>query len=319
MSQIFNNLLVVQDAYRNSTKAMEWANQIVPVDGSIMMLDVQPPLSALWQDLLADEYEDSPVYHRQKALRELAVGIDFKVGATARIRSGTPVVQIVRETLANRFDLVVKEAYAKTSDLIFGSLDMRLMRYCPTPVWLAHPEAPTHCSRVMVALNPEASETEMLLNERLLQYASEVARGFSCKLFVVAAFRNPSNLYAIADKESLKRVEAQAKNVARHAREAITKLLADSLKPVEQKNVIVEEGWPDEVIVSAVEDIQPDLLVMGSVARHGISGLLVGNAAERVLRQVDCSVLTIKPQNFVTPIEPDKPRGEQFPKVSLAF
>jgi nucleotide-binding universal stress UspA family protein len=45
-----------------------------------------------------------------------------------------------------------------------------------------------------------------------------------------------------------------------------------------------------------------DLLVMGSVCRTGIAGFLIGNTAEEVINQVDCSVLTLKPKGFITPV-----------------
>ena len=34
----------------------------------------------------------------------------------------------------------------------------------------------------------------------------------------------------------------------------------------------------------------------------GISGLLFGNTAERILPQVDCAILAVKPDDFETPI-----------------
>jgi len=44
---------------------------------------------------------------------------------------------------------------------------------------------------------------------------------------------------------------------------------------------------------------------MGTLSRTGISGLLIGNTAEKVLRQVDCSVLIVKPDGFITPVKLD--------------
>jgi nucleotide-binding universal stress UspA family protein len=43
---------------------------------------------------------------------------------------------------------------------------------------------------------------------------------------------------------------------------------------------------------------------MGTVARTGVRGFIMGNTAETVLEQIDCSVLAIKPQGFVTPVMP---------------
>ena len=45
-----------------------------------------------------------------------------------------------------------------------------------------------------------------------------------------------------------------------------------------------------------------DLIVMGTIGRSGLSGLLIGSTAEKVIDQVNCSVLTIKPDNFKSPI-----------------
>jgi hypothetical protein len=33
-----------------------------------------------------------------------------------------------------------------------------------------------------------------------------------------------------------------------------------------------------------------------------VAGLLVGNTAERMLDRVECSLLTIKPEGFVSPV-----------------
>ena len=38
------------------------------------------------------------------------------------------------------------------------------------------------------------------------------------------------------------------------------------------------------------------------MARTGIPGLLIGNIAEKVLGQVECAVLAIKPDGFVSPV-----------------
>ena len=41
---------------------------------------------------------------------------------------------------------------------------------------------------------------------------------------------------------------------------------------------------------------------MGTVARTGIAGFVMGNTAEMVLRQLRGSVLAVKPPGFVTPV-----------------
>jgi universal stress protein E len=43
-------------------------------------------------------------------------------------------------------------------------------------------------------------------------------------------------------------------------------------------------------------------VVMGTVARTGVPGFIMGNTAETILSQIDCSVLAIKPPGFTTPV-----------------
>jgi universal stress protein E len=64
----------------------------------------------------------------------------------------------------------------------------------------------------------------------------------------------------------------------------------------------VLKGKPDAAIAKFVAKNDIDLLVMGSVARSGLPGLLVGNTAERIVNQVDCSVLVVKPDGWKTPV-----------------
>jgi nucleotide-binding universal stress UspA family protein len=60
-------------------------------------------------------------------------------------------------------------------------------------------------------------------------------------------------------------------------------------------------GEPEEVIARFVESHGIDVVVMGTVARTGISGLVMGNTAERVLQRLRGSVLAVKPPGFESP------------------
>ena len=41
---------------------------------------------------------------------------------------------------------------------------------------------------------------------------------------------------------------------------------------------------------------------MGTIARTGLPGVLIGNTAEKVLDDVHCSVVAVKPPGFVSPL-----------------
>ena len=62
------------------------------------------------------------------------------------------------------------------------------------------------------------------------------------------------------------------------------------------------EGEAGTVIPQLAGKERIDLIVMGTLARAGLEGYFIGNTAETVLQRVACSVLTVKPEGFVSPV-----------------
>jgi nucleotide-binding universal stress UspA family protein len=61
-------------------------------------------------------------------------------------------------------------------------------------------------------------------------------------------------------------------------------------------------GTPEQAIPQVVDELQLDILVMGTVGRTGIPGFVIGNTAENTLREIRCSLLAVKPNGFVSPV-----------------
>ena len=61
-------------------------------------------------------------------------------------------------------------------------------------------------------------------------------------------------------------------------------------------------GEPGVILSRLADRLDIGLIVMGTVARTGVPGFIMGNTAETILNQIDCSVLAIKPPGFVTPV-----------------
>jgi universal stress protein A len=60
-------------------------------------------------------------------------------------------------------------------------------------------------------------------------------------------------------------------------------------------------GPPADEIVRLAEELQADLIVVGTHGRQGFSRLLTGSVAELVLRRAQCPVLAVK---AATPVQP---------------
>jgi len=61
-------------------------------------------------------------------------------------------------------------------------------------------------------------------------------------------------------------------------------------------------GNTSEIIIKQVGMREIDVLVTGTVCRTGLAGFFIGNTAERVLSNAGCSVLTLRPDGFVSPV-----------------
>jgi universal stress protein E len=70
--------------------------------------------------------------------------------------------------------------------------------------------------------------------------------------------------------------------------------------------VYMQKGEPGHLIPELAAEMEVGLIVMGTVSRTGVDGLLIGNTAEKILSQMDCSVLAVKPDGFVTPVRLDE-------------
>ncbi|HDV5714231.1 TPA: universal stress protein, partial [Legionella pneumophila] len=71
----------------------------------------------------------------------------------------------------------------------------------------------------------------------------------------------------------------------------------------DQPTIYHVKGRPSELIPSSINANKIDMLVMGTVARTGISGFIIGNTAENILQKINCSLWALKPQGFVSPVK----------------
>ncbi|MFU8769020.1 MAG: universal stress protein [Desulfotignum sp.] len=86
-------------------------------------------------------------------------------------------------------------------------------------------------------------------------------------------------------------------------RRALTSLIA----PVTQDpdiRIQVVTGTLFLEVIRMVLSQSFDLVVMGTIARTGVSGLFIGNTAEAVFHQLQCSILAVKPPGFESPVKP---------------
>ncbi|HSR34067.1 MAG TPA: universal stress protein [Anaerolineae bacterium] len=228
------------------------------------------------------------------------------VPVTGKMLCGTPFLEIIREVLRHEHDLVMTatEGRGGLRERLFGSTAMHLMRSCPCPVWVVKPIHPERHTRILAAVDPTRIDQEQYtVSIKIMDLATALARRDQCELVVVHCWTFPAEQslrrgYLIASSE----LDTWVRRARGLQRRRLTELLAPYNLQDLQSQVYMLKGEPGHLIPKLAVRMEIGLTVMGTVRRTGVAGLLIGNTAERILRQVDCSVLTVKPEGFVTPV-----------------
>ncbi|WP_394126317.1 universal stress protein [Vibrio hepatarius] len=214
-----------------------------------------------------------------------------------------PDVQAIQYIRENYIDLVFKDAeQSKTNAKGLRALDMSLLRKCPCPVWLNRPsEKPSIKQRVAVAVNPNATtDEERALSIDLLQLSRSIADDCDSQLHIISCWEYvlesylKDNVWFKASDEELESHITQAKKQHKEALQA----LIDASGISGDITLHRLHGTPDDEIPTCVDKIKVDVLVMGTLARTGIQGVMIGNTAENIVQNVSCSLVALKSKQF---------------------
>lgn len=231
---------------------------------------------------------------------------------------GTVFLEIIREVLRHGHDLVIKTPENPAwLDRLFGSDDMHLLRKCPCPVWLVKRPQSKPYRRILASVDIDADHlaadraTRHKLNIKLLELAVSLALSDFAELHVAHAWT------AIGESAMrgafLHRTDAEAiahvEQVRQRHDQGLESLLNEVLKTQDTEvlrylnpKMHLLQGQAQKEIPRLAKSLDADLVVMGTLARTGIAGLFIGNTAEAILEQVDCSVLAVKAEGFETPV-----------------
>ena len=256
-----------------------------------------------------DELQRAIVADRRRQLLDIAseysgTGVPLDVVVTVGNRAN----EVIRQVISGKHDLLVKsaEGFGMVNRLL-GSVSQSLMRLAPCPVWLLKPKLHGTFDCVLAAIDATSDEDATAkLNRKILQLADSIANRESAALHVVSVWDVWMETQLRAKKGD-KIVEGMAAELAACVSSRVDALIGETVTVADVRKHIFRGAAADR-IRELVEHVEADLLVMGTQSRTGAAGFFIGNTAESVLSDVKCSVLTVKPDGFVSPIERDLER-----------
>ncbi len=157
----------------------------------------------------------------------------------------------------------------------------------------------------------EELDTRRLLNQQILEMASALALSDFSELHIVHAWHAAleSTMRGAFINRPEAEVVAYVEAERQHHKDNLNVLMDETIGSLGQKTLEhikpethLLKGLPQSEIPEFARELKVDLVVMGTVARTGLSGFFMGNTAESILNQLDCSVLAIKPPGFETPV-----------------
>ena len=287
--KLLEKILVATDFSQSSGHAVQTAQALAKAFGSeIILLHVIPKVP------------DSLVN-----LRTVRMGIRERLYDLSRelTKAGIRAVETVVE-VGVAFDQIIQASERlDVNVIVVGSGDRadggaghlgvtpeRLVRKASKAVWVVKAGGSPVFKRMLCAVDFSAPSRRALAN------AVHLARTFQAELAVLHVAESLPELYAV---HAVVAAEAQSKYRRQERRE-----FDAFLKDFEFTDVIwtktVRQGSAPQEILKFVREWSADLLVMGSVGRTGLSRILLGSVAGKVLREMPCSVITVKSEHART-------------------
>lgn len=320
---IFSNIVYVlnNDVDELSPTFIHTVNLAKANQADLTLLKILPDMPTVTFSKLTgideNSVKDKILAQENAKLQHLVSSLDADLNVRAELKIGKKYIEIIHAILANNYDLVVKEVDdVDWLNHFFDSDDMNLLQKCPCPVWLMKKNEKPEYKHIVAAIDfdDELEINEYSYNDELNQKILELSISLSFSdfttLHVVNAYDVPLAGFIrlwVDQPEKVERELFEAEYQKR--RYKMNTLMKDLKKKIGAEpfdflspRTYIVKGLPGRELPKIAESLNADLVVMGTVARTGIAGVVIGNTAETVLSELKCSVLALKPKDFVSPV-----------------
>jgi len=228
----------------------------------------------------------------QKELRDAieTTGVNIDGLTSAAMWNSRKWEGIVHAAIATRAQLIVKTADSeagfpaplRTPD------DWNLLRHAEVPVLLTQPRAWLPAPTIVAAVDVYDPDHEAL-NARILSAARHLCHQLGGELHLVSIFPELGRwLDQVSSVQSYVKLRQE---VEAEIFEELDQFATD--EGVTEYRPHAVEGDPVDAMRNLTGLVHADLVVLGTKARSGVSGVLLGNTAEKLLHALTCDIVTV--------------------------
>lgn len=173
--------------------------------------------------------------------------------------------------------------------------DWKLLRYCPCPVLLVKTQTPWTGGTVLAAVDVGNIDDEhRALHTRIVDHGYDIANLAKAELHVLSA--HPSPMLSAADPTFQLR-----ETIEDSYRQQCLEF--QQTYDIDDQHLHIAEGPADVLIPHFAHQLRAAVTVIGTVARTGFSGALIGNTAEVILDALESDILVLKPDSIIEHLE----------------
>jgi len=248
----------------------------------------------------------------QQRLEKLAADPDLAgLQVTATAAWDYPAHEaIIRRVNTIHADLVVASTWHHSAGmrLFLANTDWELIRHCPCALLLVRSAPVYQYPKIVAAVDPfQAHAKPADLDLQILRNANSVAGLLGGEAHAFHAYKPVAAISPLAVAQPL------AFDFPPEVEEIRAEQMVLALRSLAGKGHIAAEKLHlhrGEVAIELemlVHKLRADIVVMGAVSRSGLRRVFIGNTAERLLDQLTCDVLVVKPKSFRTSIRGKTP------------
>jgi nucleotide-binding universal stress UspA family protein len=200
---------------------------------------------------------------------------------------------IIRSQQAEGCGLVIKQHFPDNplKKALLTPEDWKLLRQCPAPVLMVKSDRPWHGGVILAAVDVgNSDEQHKQLHFDIVDHGFDIASLAKGSLHVIAA--HPSPMLSAADP-----LYPPTQDLATTYREQCRAFQEEF--DIDDQHLHIAEGAADVLIPYTAHQLDAVVTVIGTVARSGIAGALIGNTAEVVLDSLEGDVLVLKTDEFI--------------------
>jgi nucleotide-binding universal stress UspA family protein len=287
-------ILVATDFAQPSRDALRMASLLAKAFHSeIILIHVIPEITGLKIDrgkirrIETDKLREMEMDLKKKGVSSIEIIVRF----------GIPFERIIEHADELDVNLIVVGSGKREKKFPLGTTAERVMLYADKPVLAVKPGARPLMRMIFCPVDFSEASKRALIN------AIHLSRTLKAHLTVLTVFEPLLNSFFGPGRTPR---ESKEKDLLKRQVHHYDRFLRGFESEDLTWKKIIRRGEPHEEILRAIRGVQPNLLVMGSQGRTGLSRLLMGSTTERVVREMPCSVITLKQEHVIRfPLEKD--------------